>query len=61
MAGHGGRASTLKEIRVQLTNAIELLDSQRPSMGMSSLIAIEHLVQAIGEIDAELSLLSVQP
>lgn len=61
MAGHGGRTAALKEIRAQLTNAIELLDSHRPSMGMSSLIAIEHLVQAIGEIDAELSLLLGQP
>lgn len=61
MAGHGGRAAALKEIKVQLTNAIELLESQRPSMGMSSLIAIEHLLHAIGEIDAELSFLSGQP
>lgn len=60
MAGNGGRAAALEEIRDQLANAIELLHNQRPSMGMSSLIAIEHLVQAIGEIDAELGLLSRQ-
>lgn len=58
MVEDAGRAVVLREIRDQLTYAIELLRNQRQSMGMSSLIAIEHLAQAIGEIDAELSFLS---